>query len=154
VIIVDTFTTGAPTRDVSIVGFGNTDLEETARSEALLQGRETRPEPSPHLGMYFRSDSYSFARRGVPVLFVQAGIDSSARGPAWGRAQIDDYFAQRYRQTTDIYAADWDVYGAVVDLTLYYHVGDRVARSRHFPRWYPDSQFRAAHPHLAAPPSD
>ncbi len=50
VINVETLIDGGPTRDVSIVGFGNTDLEDTARADALLQGRETRPEPNPQSG--------------------------------------------------------------------------------------------------------
>jgi Zn-dependent M28 family amino/carboxypeptidase len=152
VINVDTLLNGGRTRDLSILGFGNTDLEETARAEALLQGRETHPEPSPQLGLYFRSDSYSFARSGVPVLYAQAGIDSAARGPVWGKAQIEDYFARRYRQTSDQYSSDWDVGSAVVDLTLDYKVGLRVANSRRFPRWYPNSEFRSSHrPGNAAP---
>ena len=69
------------------------DLEESARAEALLQGRETHPEPDPELGLYFRSDSYSFAHRGVPALYAQAGIDNAARGPVWGQAQIDLFCA-------------------------------------------------------------
>jgi len=144
VINVDTLVNGGRTRDVSILGFGNTDLEDTARAEALLQGREAHAEPSPQLGLYFRADSYSFARKGVPVLYVQAGIDSAARGPVWGKAQIEDYFARRYRQTSDQYSPDWDVGGAVVDLTLYYQVGLRLANSRRFPRWYPNSEFRTS----------
>ncbi len=108
---------GGRTRDVSILGFGNTDLEDSARAEALLQGRDAHPDPNPQLGMYFRSDSYSFAHRGVPVLYTQAGIDSAARGPVWGKAQIDEYFAHRYHQPGDQYSADWDVGGAVTDLT-------------------------------------
>ena len=147
VINVETLIDGGPTRDVGIVGFGNTDLEDIARAEALLQGRETKPEPYPQQGRYFRSDSYSFAHHGLPVLFLQAGIDSAARGPAWGKAQIDDYFAHRYRQPSDQYFADWNVRGAVVDLTLYYQIGNRVARSRRFPRWYPNSEFRGSHQH-------
>ncbi len=143
VINVETLIDGGPTRDVSIVGFGNTDLEDTARAEALLQGRETKPEPYPQQGRYFRADSYSFAHHGLPVLFLQAGIDSAARGPVWGKAQIDDYFAHRYRDVSDQYSPDWNVRGAVVDLTLYYQIGNRVARSRRFPRWYPNSEFRA-----------
>jgi Zn-dependent M28 family amino/carboxypeptidase len=145
VINVDTLLNGGRTRDVSILAFGNSDLEEAARAEALLQGREARAEPNPQLGLYFRSDSYSIARRGVPALYVQSGIDSAARGPAWGKAQIDDYFAHRYRQTSDQYSPDWDVGGAVIDLMLDYHVGLRVANSRRFPRWYPNSEFRTAH---------
>jgi Zn-dependent M28 family amino/carboxypeptidase len=145
VINVQTLLEGGPTRDVSIVGFGNTDLEETARAEALLQGRETRPEPNPQRGRYFYADSFPFAQRGVPALYLEAGVDSSARGPAWGRAQIEDYYAHRYRQLGDQYSADWNIRGALIDLTLYYQIGMRLANSRHFPRWYPNSEFRIAH---------
>jgi Zn-dependent M28 family amino/carboxypeptidase len=142
VINVDTLLAGGRTRDVSIIGAGNTDLEDVARAEALLQGRETHPEINSQWGLYFRSDSYSFARRGVPVLYAQAGIDSAARGPEWGKAHIDDYFAHRYLQPSDEYSADWDVGGPVTDLTLYFQVGNHLANSRHFPRWYPGSDFR------------
>jgi Zn-dependent M28 family amino/carboxypeptidase len=145
VINVDMLINGGRTRDVSILGFGNSDLDEAARAEALLQGREAHPEPEPQFGRYFRSDSYSFAHRGVPVLYTQAGIDSAARGPVWGKAQIDDYFARRFRQPSDQYSADWDVGGAVTDLTLDYRIGLRLASGKRFPRWYPNSEFRGPH---------
>jgi Zn-dependent M28 family amino/carboxypeptidase len=154
VINVDTMLAGGRTRDVSIIGFGNSDLEDIARAEALLQGRITHPEPDPQIGMYFRSDSYSFAGRGVPVLYVQSGIDSAARGPVWGKAQIDDYLAHRYRQPSDQYSPDWDVGGAVADLTLYYQIGLYLANSRRFPRWYADSEFRRFHHHASSNPGD
>ena len=149
VIDVDSLLPGGHSRDLAIFGFGNTDMEETARSAALLQGRETHADPFPELGLYFRSDSYSFARYGVPVLFAQSGTDDAAHGPAWGRARRQDFLAQRYRQLGDQYSADWDVVGALDDLTLDYEVGNRVARSRRFPRWYPNSEFRGSHRHAA-----
>lgn len=151
VINIDMLINGGRTRDVSILGFGNSDLDDAVRAEALLQGREAKPDPNPQFGLYFRSDSYSFAHRGVPVIYTQAGIDSAARGPVWGKAQIDDYFARRFRQPSDQYAADWDVEGAVNDLTLDYRLGIRIASARRFPRWYPNSEFRV--PHRRANPS-
>jgi Zn-dependent M28 family amino/carboxypeptidase len=154
VLNVDGLLNGGRSRDVSILGYGNTDLEESARAEALLQGRESHAEPNPQWGLYFRSDSYSFARRGVPVLYVQSGIDSAARGPAWGNAQIDDYYARRYLQPEDQYSADWNVGGAVVDLSLYYQVGLRAAMSRRYPRWYPSSAFRTPHQGVSARAAD
>ncbi len=147
VINVDMLIDGGRTRDVSILGFGNSDLEDAARAEALLQGREAHAEPNPQLGLYFRSDSYSFARRGIAALYTRAGIDSAARGPLWGKTQIDDYFARRFRQPSDQYSADWDVGGAVTDLNLDYRIGIRIASSKRFPRWYPNSEFRASHRH-------
>ena len=151
VIAVDGLLPGGHSRDLAVFNNGNTDMEDMARAVALLQGRETHPDPFPELGLYFRSDSYTFARYGVPALLAQSGTDNAARGPAWGRAQREDYLAHRDHQPGDRYSADWDVVGALDDLTLYYEVGNRVASSRRFPRWYPSSEFRGSHRHAAAP---
>jgi len=125
-----------------IIGYGNSELEEYLRDAALLQGREVHPDPNPELGWYYQSDQFSFARSGVPALYAKAGLDDAARGPAWGQAQLSDYMAHRYYQSADKYSADWDVRGALDDLRLYYEVGNRLAHSRRFPRWYPNSEFR------------
>jgi Zn-dependent M28 family amino/carboxypeptidase len=151
VLNLDTLRNRGPSRDLTIYGPGNSDLEEYARAVALLQGREVTPEPAPQFGIYFRSDNFRFADAGVPSLYVTGGLDDSARGPAWGRAQLDDYMMRRFHQTADQYSADWDVRGAVEDLTLYYEVGNRVARTRRFPRWYPSSEFRVSRERRAAP---
>ncbi len=150
VLNVDMLFNGGRTRDISILGYGNSDLDDSVRAEALLQGRVALADPNPQFGWYFLSDSFSFANRGIPVLYTQAGIDSSARGPAWGKAHIEDYFEHRYRQPGDQYSPDWELSGAVNDLTLYYQVGMRLAGSKRFPRWYPNSEFRTAH-HRANP---
>jgi Zn-dependent M28 family amino/carboxypeptidase len=145
VLNLDGLRVGGRSRDVMVYGFGNSELEEYVRTAALLQGRVVSPEANPEQGLYYRSDQFSFAEHGVPALYVKAGIDDSARGPAWGRAQLEDYRAHRYRQSSDSYSEDWDVWGAVDDLTLYYSIGDRLARNRRFPRWYPSSEFSATH---------
>ena len=147
---LDTLRIGGPTRDLNIFGFGNTDLEEYARAAALLQGRELAPEPTPEQGFYYRSDNFSFAKAGVPPLYAKGGLDDSARGPVWGRTQLEDYTAHRYRQPDDRYSPNWDVRGAVDDLRLYYAVGLRVAHTHRFPRWYPNSEFRVSRERSAA----
>jgi Zn-dependent M28 family amino/carboxypeptidase len=152
VINLDGLHVGGRTRDVVIYGAGNSELEEMARGAALLQGRVMLPDPHPERGFYYASDQLSFALHGVPALYVKAGIDDSARGPQWGQAQIEDYMAHRFRQAGDKYTEDWDVRGAVEDLELYRAVGERVATTRRFPRWYPSSEFSASR--VRAPPSD
>jgi Zn-dependent M28 family amino/carboxypeptidase len=151
VLNLDTLHFGGPTRDVTVFGVGNSDLEEYARAAALLQGREITPEPTPERGLYFQSDNFSFAKAGVPALYAKGGLDDTARGPVWGRARLDDYMAHRYHQPSDQYSPDWDVRGALDDLTLYYDVGNRLARTRRFPRWYPNSEFRVSRDHRAPP---
>jgi Zn-dependent M28 family amino/carboxypeptidase len=142
---LDRLHVGGPSRDVMIIGNGNSEMEDMLREAALLQGREVHPDPHPEFGGYFESDQLSFANRGVPALYAKAGLDDSARGPAWGQLQIDDYLLHRYYQTTDKYSPDWDVRGTLDDLRLYYEAGYRLARSRRFPRWYPNSDFRGSH---------
>jgi Zn-dependent M28 family amino/carboxypeptidase len=151
-ISLDALHVGGPTRDVMLIGAGNSELEDMARGAALLQGRITIEDPHPERGLYYGSDQLSFALHGVPALEVKAGLDDSARGPEWGRAQLEDYLAHRYRQPGDKYTEDWNVGGTVQDLELYRSVGDRVANTHRFPRWYPGSDFSASHAHV--PPSD
>jgi Zn-dependent M28 family amino/carboxypeptidase len=151
VLNLDSLRYGGPARDLTIFGSGNTDLEEFAHAAALLQGRELSAEPRPELGLYYGSDNFSFAQAGVPALYAQRGMDDTARGPVWGRAQFDDYMARRFRQPSDQFSADWDVRGAVEDLMLYFAVGNRVAHIHRFPRWYPASEFRVSRDHKAAP---
>ena len=151
-INLDGLHVGGRTRDVVLYGAGNSELEEMARAAALLQGRVTVADPHPEHGFYYASDQLSFALHGVPALFAKAGIDDSARGPQWGQALLEDYYAHRYRQPGDKYSEDWDVRGAVEDLELYRAVGERLASTRRFPRWYPSSEFSASHAHRA--PSD
>jgi Zn-dependent M28 family amino/carboxypeptidase len=151
VLNLDGLRNGGPTRDLTVYGFGNSDLEDSARGMALLQGREVTPDPNPEQGFYYRSDCFIFARAGVPALYAAGGLDDSARGPAWGRAHLDDYLQHRYRQTGDQYSADWDVRGALDDLRLYYEVGNRVARAHRFPRWYPNSEYRVSRDRSSEP---
>jgi Zn-dependent M28 family amino/carboxypeptidase len=109
------------------------------------------PDPAPEQGLYFRSDSLSFANAGVPALYAKGGFDDTARGPVWGRAQLDDYMAHRYHRPGDQYRADWDVRGALDDLRLYYEVGMRLAHTKRFPRWYQSSEFRVSRERPSAP---
>jgi Zn-dependent M28 family amino/carboxypeptidase len=142
-INMDALHIGGPTRDVTVFGFGQSELESYLKDAADLQGRELHPDPKPELGQFYRSDQYSFAKSGVPVLYAVGGIDDSARGPVYGQAQLDDYLEHRYHQPSDEYSPDWDVRGTLEDLRLYYEVGKRLAQTGRFPNWYPNSEFRA-----------
>jgi Zn-dependent M28 family amino/carboxypeptidase len=136
---LDSFMPGGRTRDISVFGFGISELDRAVREAALVNGgRETHPDPFPELGLYYRSESYLISKEGVPSLYAVAGIDDSARGRDYGKAKRMDYLAHFYRQPTDQYSPDWDVGGALEDLTMYYEVGGRVSNTRQFPRWTPN----------------
>ncbi len=143
-INLDAMQVGGPTRDVTVLGFGQSELEGYVREAAALQGRELHADPHPEAGAFYRSDNFSFATAGVPALYAFAGTDDSARGPVFGQAQLDDYYEHRYHRSSDRYSEDWDMRGMVEDLTLYYRVGVRLAQTRRFPNWLAGSEFRAA----------
>ena len=132
------------TSDLVIVGAGKSELEPLLAAAAARQSRRIEPEPTPEKGYYYRSDHFSFAKLGVPMLDAESGIDVRGKGKAYGQAANDDYTAHRYHQPSDEYDANWDWSGAIEDLALYYNVGRQLAESRRWPNWYPTAEFRAA----------
>lgn len=132
-----------PTHDITVVGLGNSELDDYLRAEAEKQGRVLRPNPEPEKGFYFRSDHFELAKRGVPALYTESGIESIAHDSAWGREQRDIYTNEHYHKPSDEYDASWDLSGAVQDLRLLFRVGYRLANDTVFPKWSPTSPFKA-----------
>jgi Zn-dependent M28 family amino/carboxypeptidase len=138
------------TRDVTVVGFGASELEDYLAAAAAAQGRVLQPEPTPEKGSYYRSDHFMLARKGVPMLYARAGIDSREHGPEWGLKRNSDYIAQRYHKPSDEFDPGWDLSGAIQDLELYFDVGVMLAMEKGFPNWRPDNEFRAVRDHSRA----
>ncbi|MGI4880532.1 MAG: M28 family peptidase, partial [Janthinobacterium lividum] len=65
---MDGLTVGGRTHDIVLSGGGKSELDTMAIAVAKAQGRYVAPEPSPEKGGYFRSDHFSFAKLGVPML--------------------------------------------------------------------------------------
>lgn len=132
------------TRDVEVLGYGASELEDYLKAAAARDGRILRPDSQPEKGYFFRSDHFNFAKAGVPSLYIKPGVESRDHPAGWVEAWSRDYVANRYHKPSDEYAADWDVSGSLEDLRLLYAVGRRAADDRHWPQWYADSEFRAA----------
>ncbi len=135
---------GGPTRDVTVVNIGASDLEDYLAEAARKQDRVPREEPTPEKGFFFRSDHFNFAKRGVPALYIKSGVDDREKGAKWREAYYADFTAQKYHKVGDEYSPDADLRGGVEDLTLLYTIGAKMAGEKTFPNWKPDSEFRAA----------
>ena len=140
---MDTLHFGGPSRDVSVIGWGASDLQSVLAGAARRQGRELVPEPTPQDGLYFRSDHFNFAKGGVPGLYFKLGIDDREHGAVWGQAQRDEYYARRYHKSADRYEPGIDLRGGLQDLQLMFAVGDALATGARWPQWSADSEFRA-----------
>jgi Zn-dependent M28 family amino/carboxypeptidase len=135
---------GGPTRDVTVVNIGASQLETYLADAAKAQGRVLRPEPTPEKGTFFRSDHFNFAKRGVPALYIKGGIEDREHGEAWREKYLADFTAQKYHKLGDEYSPDADLRAGAEDLALLYAVGARLAGEKTFPNWNADSEFRAA----------
>jgi len=97
------------TRDVTVIGLGNSQLDDYVRQVALEQGRTLRADPEPEKRFYFRSDHFNFAKQGVPALDPDSGIDFIGRPEGWGLKVLDEYTAHDYHKPSDKIKPDWDL---------------------------------------------
>ena len=63
------------TRDVVSIGYGRTSIDSILEEEAAKQGRVVVPDQQPDQGFFYRSDHFSFAKVGVPALYMDSGSD-------------------------------------------------------------------------------
>jgi Zn-dependent M28 family amino/carboxypeptidase len=145
-INMDSMNPWGRTRDVSVVGYGQTTLEDVLRDSATAAGRTLTPDDEPEKGHYYRSDHFEFAKVGVPGLFIGAGTQFLGRPADFGRRKSDEYTTQDYHKVSDEIKSDWDLSGAAEDVQLLFEVGLRVADDDAYPAWKPDSEFRKLRP--------
>ena len=132
-----------PMHDASIVGYGNSELDQYLIDAAAIQDRVVYPESRPEAGSYYRSDHFNFAKVGVPALYPNAGVDHVEHGAEWTKQQMDEYSANNYHQPSDEYDPNWDLSGAIDDIRLYFRVGYRLANETTFPNWNEGTEFKA-----------
>ncbi len=130
-------------KDVTIVGYGQSELDRYVESAAAEQGRRVRPDPEPEKGYYYRADHFSFANRGIPSLYLNVGMDHVEHGEAWTREQIQQYTENHYHKPSDEFDPEWDLSGMVEDVQLLFQIGLRLGSGDAFPNWEKDSEFRA-----------
>ena len=132
------------TKDLTVIGLGNSELEDILARVAEKQGRVLKAEAGLEKGFFYRSDHFSFAKAGVPSLYAKGGNDHVDGGEAKGLAWNAAYSADRYHKPADEFDPNWDFAGVVEDLTALYAVGRELAGNEAWPNWYAGNEFRAA----------
>jgi len=143
VINIDAMSIIGPTRDMVVIGYGSSELEDVLKPIAEKQGRVLHAEADTEKGYFFRSDHFNFAKAGVPALYAKAGLDHAEKGIEAGRAIADEYTANRYHKPADVVDPNWDLRGVVQDLEAFYEIGSVLANGDAWPNWYEDNAFRA-----------
>ena len=131
------------TRELTIVGMGQSALDEVAADVADQLGRSLAPDPEPEKGFYYRSDHFSFAKVGIPAFYADPGVDYLDKPPGYGLDKREEFTANDYHKVSDEVKPDWDLSGALEDLTFMYQMGARLAAGDEWPEWSETSEFRA-----------
>jgi len=143
VINMDALNVSGPMKDITVVGYGLSELDNYIEAAAKEAGRTVNPDPTPEKGSYFRSDHFPFAKQGVPAVDPSGGIDSIEHGREWTLARVEKYLVERYHKPSDEFDPGWDLSGAIDDLRLLFKVGCRLAMDTAFPNWKEGTPYKA-----------
>jgi Zn-dependent M28 family amino/carboxypeptidase len=132
------------THDVTYVGKGKTTLDGLVDEVAARQQRVVKPDQFPDRGHFYRSDQFSFARVGVPGVYLGSGTDFVGRPTGWGRDQLEHYERTNYHQPSDQIQPDWNFDGMIENAQLGLAIGVRVGNADALPGWVPGDEFEAA----------
>ena len=132
------------THDVTFVGLGKSSIDGIVTAIAAEQGRVVKPDQFADRGFFYRSDQFSFAKIGVPAMYLDTGTEFVDRPAEWGRQQHDHYNEVNYHQPSDEYDENWNLDGMVSDALLGYWAGLAIANADEMPRWNAGDEFEAA----------
>ena len=140
---MDAFSMAGPARNLTVIGKGKSGLDAYLDAAAKAEGRTPEMEPTPEKGFYYRSDHFSFAKLGVPMVYFEGGDDLVTGGKEAAKKIAEDYEKNAYHSPKDEYQDAWDWSGVMSDLKLYYRVGRMLAMTDAWPNWNEGDEFRA-----------
>ncbi len=132
------------TRDLTVIGLGKSNIDESLVALAATQGRVVKPDQLSDRGFFYRSDQFNFAKAGVPSAYFGSGMDFVGKPEGWGKEQRELWERQHYHQPSDELRPDWDLTGAVEDAQLYFHLAVRLANADAMPAWNKGDEFEGA----------
>jgi Zn-dependent M28 family amino/carboxypeptidase len=132
-----------PSRDIEVIGYGNSTLDELAAAILKKSHRVLVPDTEPEKGYFFRSDHFEFAKEGVPAFYTHYGKDIIGQPAGTGQKRADEYTAVDYHKVSDQIKPWWDFEGAAADTHLFYELGREVANGAKWPEWKPGTEFKA-----------
>ncbi|MBT82326.1 MAG: peptidase M28 [Alteromonadaceae bacterium] len=130
------------TKNVSVVGMGKSEMETYLEKAATRQGRYLTQEDRPEAGSYYRSDHFSFAKKGVPALYAEGGDEPWDAETATYRKRMNVIVTGCYHQVCDEFRKEWDLSGIAQDTQMLFEVGTDVANADSWPKWNAASEFQ------------
>lgn len=129
------------TADVFGIGAGHSDMDDICREAAGRLGLEYTSDRLAHLGYFFRSDQLSFAKAGIPCVWLHEGIVSKGPDPGFVKRRFDEYLQFKYHQVTDEMEPGWDLRGTVQIIRWAQEIIAILASRKEIPQFKPSSPF-------------
>jgi Zn-dependent M28 family amino/carboxypeptidase len=142
-INIDALQPSGPAKDITVIGAGASQLEDVLKSVLADKGRVITPDGHPENGYFYRSDHISLAKKGVPMLYVDSGVDLVTGGVEAGDAFGQEYTDKAYHSPADEFSDNWNLDGMAEDVNVDYEVINRLANSTDWPNWYDGNEFKA-----------
>ena len=143
-INIDALSALGQMKDLTVVGYGQSELEDIAKEFADKQGRYISPDPHPGSGSFFRSDHFNFANIGIPALYAHGAKEHLTKGIEYVTQQDEEFNSKHYHQPSDNYDPNWDLSGMVEDTEIFFEVGNKLANDPSlWPKWKEGSEFKA-----------
>ena len=140
---IDALSPTGRAHDVVVVGSGQSDLEDRLGTVLTASNRSITQDASPEAGYFFRSDHFPMAKRGVPMLYMDSGVNLLTGGKAAGDAADAAYRTSAYHQPADEFdPAKWNLSGIAEDVSILHTLGMQLANSRAWPNYRQTSEFR------------
>lgn len=138
---MDAFNPLGATKDISIVGYGQTEIDDYVERSAAKFGRIVRGEKNPTSGGFYRSDHFSFVLKGVPGLFMGSGSELISIDSTSIKKRMNA-LSGRYHAPSDQVDENWDFHGILEDIRLFFDVGYTLSQENTFPQFKEKSEFR------------
>jgi len=132
-------------KDLTITGYGQSEMDKYAEEAAVEQDRYIIPDPEAEKGYFFRSDHFNFAKIGIPALYASGAYEGFDNGIEEIKGYNESYNTNKYHQPSDEYDPETtELSGVQLDLQLFFNVGLKLSNEDYFPKWYDGSEFKAA----------
>lgn len=141
-INIDAMLPVGETKDMKVIGFGSSELEDLLKRQLENRGMYVVPDDKPEAGYFYRSDHISLAKLGVPMLYADPGNNHVTNGLTYGEKFAKEYTAERYHKPGDEYDNSWDLSGIVQATDIMLDMGYDLANSEQWPNWYEGTEFR------------
>lgn len=139
---IDSMNVSGRVKDLTVVGFGKSELEQYVTQAAKRQNRVTKVEADPSRGGYYRSDHFSLAKKGVPAIFAGGGSDYIEEDKK-SAAKWNLIRGGCYHQICDEYKEGWNWDAALQDVKVLFEAGYLLSMDNEYPNWYKGTEFKA-----------